>query len=234
MKLKGGFTLIELLVVIAIIAVMASLLLPVLTKAREQAQRAACMNNLRMIGLCLFMYADDYNGRFPVTYETKKWSCTRSFSILTGQLDITTDVREGAVYAKNAEIFICPSTTLTISETGLLGPEKCSYAYAGADGMQTGWSGYRDKSDPKIALVADRKGPDVDRWFDDFEPRVLRLQFGNHWYDGINVLFIGGNVEWIKSYYDTVQGCYKLPRDKFPNCGLGDGIDGSLLYPMGY
>lgn len=158
-KLRTGFTLIELLVVVAIMAIMASLLLPALTKAREQAQKAACMNNLRQIGLSLFMYAQDFDGRFPVAYETKKWSCTRGFSLLTGQINLTSNDREGAVYLKNPEIFICPSTVLTASETGLLGSERCSYAYSGSDGRQTGWRGYRDKDNPKLALVADRKGP---------------------------------------------------------------------------
>lgn len=97
-----SFTLIELLVVVAIIAILAALLLPALSRARESSRSATCMNNLRQLGYLNLMYASDNGGMCPDLWEPAPVSLTWHLRLMTtGYVQPPT--------AGKPNIFLCPS-----------------------------------------------------------------------------------------------------------------------------
>ena len=99
-NVQRGFTLIELLVVIAIISILASMLFPAFSRAREQARKVVCISNLRQISLGVMQYTQDYDEGFPVGYPFWEPSKPPRSQLLVGVLD---------PYIKSDQIWSCPS-----------------------------------------------------------------------------------------------------------------------------
>ncbi|MBI2929156.1 MAG: DUF1559 domain-containing protein [Verrucomicrobia bacterium] len=136
----GGFTLIELLVVIAIIAVLASLLLPALGKAKQQAQSASCASNVKQLQLAWHIYTDDNHGVMPLNWIFDAGGVVRNRpgSWVLGNAGVDVDLTNltwGTLYpyASSTRVYRCASDRTTVaSAKANKAPVIRSYATAGA------------------------------------------------------------------------------------------------------
>lgn len=100
---RKAFTLIELLVVIAIIALLAAILFPVFGRARENARRSSCSNNLKQITLAVKQYTQDFDEQFPIGPNVVNTDFTTGWSYIMQP------------YIKSLQVYQCPSDTITPS-----------------------------------------------------------------------------------------------------------------------
>jgi prepilin-type N-terminal cleavage/methylation domain-containing protein/prepilin-type processing-associated H-X9-DG protein len=216
-----GFTLIELLVVIAIIAILAAILFPVFARARENARRAACLSNLKQIGLGIMMYSQDYDEHYPVqtNYQISNYATSASPNWIV----------EIQPYVKSWQLFVCPSATDATSgapsgnsKTNYLGngvvlqrslslaaiDSPASIILASEISTNSYWSFLRPGSSDMTASP-----PKYSYW-------IYDSNYSNLHFDGGNLLFADGHVKWRKqSSICAVEFGLTAPAG-IPACGV--------------
>jgi prepilin-type N-terminal cleavage/methylation domain-containing protein len=195
-KERGGFTLIELLVVIAIIAILAGLLLPVLARAREQARRTACSNNMAVLVKSCHMYANETpnTGAFPQYGTSDHASGKDGLKALNLLYD---------AYIKDHRVYACPSANghlMIMQATDRIGkvsaPQQINGAWMDAVAPDKPAIGY----DPGHAPTDARAGVCGDFIAGNSATNATNAtNSANHGAEmpGQNVAIGAGSVEWV-------------------------------------
>ena len=231
---KKGFTLIELLVVIAIISIFASILFPVFARARENARRASCMNNLKQIGLAIMQYTQDYDERYPAaldgpaggpynTHVTTGWPGAK-FSI-NGSSHLVSWMDMIFPYVKSTQIFVCPSQPDSHTLTGGLW-DASFYGYnSGISGYGNDRYGKPWGSRNMGNLLAEIQRPSetimVMDYLSQYNDQVSAITFVNSaagtntnvspHFSGTNIGFADGHAKWMKTSQIVGTYTYNTP-----------------------
>lgn len=202
---RTGFTLIELLVVIAIIALLAAILFPVFARARENARKSTCLNNLKQLGVGFTQYTQDFDemlpnlGGYHAPADSGQWIVTPSpvgtacapHSTSTTVAPCRPEMGSIYPYVKNTQVYICPSDTYGIKK-------RLSYSInANCGGGSPNYSGksLAEATKPAQTIFLMDEGLTLNDGYFSYTPTSVDRPSLIH-LGGANNAFLDGHVKW--------------------------------------
>lgn len=213
-----AFTLIELLVVIAIIAILAAILFPVFAQAREAARRTACASNLKNLATATLMYTSDHDEQLPLAaYALPNFAFVTWHDLLDP-------------YARNQQIWLCPSSPLRKTDQGGKATTHFGYNVRYLTTIRPDFSNASGHTAVSLAavtapsetlLLADAAASISQSWCGDDGKFLLPPSAANahcwgrpsHLHQqGANLAWLDGHMKWMKpgAYYTG-----QTPPDRF-------------------